>query len=39
MLRGYRIVLSIGPDEAIDRHHQAALLTAVEVGRRVFSAA
>src|SRR3546814_3806019 len=24
------------PDEAIDRHHQAALLTAGELGRRVF---
>ena len=36
LLRGYRIALSIGPDEAIDRHHQAALLTAVELGRRVF---
>lgn len=34
LLRGYRIALSIGPDEAIDRHHQAALLTAVEqIGR------
>ncbi|MGM4902241.1 hypothetical protein AB8B21_23055 [Tardiphaga sp. 866_E4_N2_1] len=28
--------MSIGPDEAINRHHQAALLTAVELGRRVF---
>lgn len=36
LLRGYRIVLSIGRDEATDRHHQAALLTAVELGRRVF---
>jgi hypothetical protein len=36
LLRGYRIALSIGPDEAIDRHHQAALLAAVELGRRVF---
>lgn len=36
LLRGYRIALSIGPVEAIDRYHQAALLTAVELGRRVF---
>lgn len=36
LLRGYRIALSIGPEEATDRHHQAALLTAVELGRRVF---
>ena len=36
LLRGYQIALSIGPDEAADRHHQAALLTAVELGRRVF---
>lgn len=36
MLRGYRVGLSMGPDEAADRHHQAALLTAVALGRRVF---
>ncbi|HWE20134.1 MAG TPA: hypothetical protein VG758_23640 [Hyphomicrobiaceae bacterium] len=36
LLRGYRITLSMGPDEAADRHHQAALLTAVELARRVF---
>lgn len=36
LLRGYQIALSIGPDEAADRHHQAALLTAIELGRRVF---
>jgi hypothetical protein len=36
LLRGYRIALSIGRDEAADRHHQAALLTAIELGRRVF---
>ena len=36
LLRGYRIALSIGPEEATDRHHQAALLTAIELGRRVF---
>ena len=36
LLRGYRIALSIGPDKATDRHHQAALLTAIELGRRVF---
>lgn len=36
LLRGYRIALSIGPDEAMDRHHQAALLTTIELGRRVF---
>ena len=36
LLRGYRIALTIGPDEAADRHHQAALLTAIELGRRVF---
>ena len=36
LLRGYRIAFAIGPDEAVDRHHQAALLTAVELARRVF---
>jgi hypothetical protein len=36
LLRGYRIALSIGTGEAADRHHQAALLTAIELGRRVF---
>jgi hypothetical protein len=34
MLRGYRISLSIGAEQARDRHHQAALLTAVALGRR-----
>jgi hypothetical protein len=36
LLRGYRITLAIGPHEAVDRHHQAGLLTAVALGRRVF---
>lgn len=36
ILRGYRIGLSIGPQQAADRDHQAALLTAVTLGRRVF---
>lgn len=36
LLRGYRIALLINPDEAADRHYQAALLTAIELGRRVF---
>lgn len=36
LLRGFRIALAIGPEEAMDRHHQAALLTAIELGRRVF---
>lgn len=36
MLRRYQVGLSIRPDEAVDRHHQAALLTAVALGRRVF---
>lgn len=36
LLRGYRVALVIGAREAADRHHQAALLTAVALGRRVF---
>jgi hypothetical protein len=36
LLRGYRVAIAIGPDEATDRHHQAALLTAIKLGRRVF---
>ena len=36
LLRGYRVAIAIGPREAADRHHQAALLTAVALGRRVF---
>jgi hypothetical protein len=36
LLRGYSVALAIGPDEASDWHHQAALLTAIELGRRVF---
>src|SRR5688572_5143370 len=36
MLRSYRIGFAIGREEAADRHHQAALLTAVALGRRVF---
>lgn len=36
MLRGYRIGLTIRREEASDRDHQAALLTAVALGRRVF---
>ncbi len=36
LLRRYRITLAISPHEAVDRHHQAGLLTAVALGRRVF---
>lgn len=36
LLCGFRIGLFIGPDEASDRHHQAALLSAIALGRRVF---
>lgn len=35
-LRNYRVALSIDDDAARDRDHQAALLTAVALGRRVF---
>lgn len=36
LFAGYRISLRIGEEAARDRHHQAALLTAVAVARRVF---
>lgn len=36
LLKGYRLTLSIHDDDVQDRHHQAALLTAVALGRRVF---
>lgn len=36
MLRGYRLDLAIGESEVGDPHHQAALLTAVALARRVF---
>ncbi|MER8674603.1 hypothetical protein [Mesorhizobium sp. M0037] len=36
LLHGYRIALTIGANEAKDRNHQTALLTAVALGRRVF---
>jgi hypothetical protein len=35
-LAGYRLALRIDPDTAHDPHHQAALLTAVALARRVF---
>ena len=38
LFKGYRLTLSIGPDEAACPLHQAALLTAVALGRRVFLA-
>ena len=36
LFAGYRVALRIGEDAARDRHHQAALLTAVALARRVF---
>ena len=36
LFKGYRLTLSIGPVEAAYPLHQAALLTAVALGRRVF---
>lgn len=36
LFKGYRLTLSIGPVEATCPLHQAALLTAVALGRRVF---
>lgn len=36
LFAGYRLTLRIGEDAARDRHHQAALLTAVALARRVF---
>ncbi|HUA76903.1 MAG TPA: hypothetical protein VMA86_04475, partial [Acetobacteraceae bacterium] len=36
LFAGYRIALRIGEEAARDRHHQAALVTAVALARRVF---
>jgi hypothetical protein len=36
LFAGYRVSLRIGEKAARDRHHQAALLTAVALARRVF---
>lgn len=36
LFAGYRLALRIGEDAARDPHHQAALLTAVALARRVF---
>jgi hypothetical protein len=36
MFRGYRLSFEIGPSEARDAAHQAALLTGVALARRVF---
>ena len=36
LFAGYRLALRIGDEAARDRHHQAALLTAVALARRVF---
>ena len=36
LFQGYRLTLRIGADEARRADHQAALLTAVTIGRRVF---
>lgn len=36
LLQGYRLALSIDAADSTDAHHQAALLTAVALGRRVF---
>ncbi len=36
MLRGYRIAITVDDTAAADRHHQAAVLAAVALGRRVF---
>ncbi|WP_448044391.1 hypothetical protein [Bradyrhizobium liaoningense] len=36
LLRGYRIAIALDDTAAADRHHQAAVLSAVALGRRVF---
>lgn len=36
LLKGYRLALAVHDDDITDQHHQAALLTAVALGRRVF---
>jgi hypothetical protein len=36
LFAGYRLALRIGEEAARDRHHQAALVTAVALARRVF---
>lgn len=36
LLRGYRIAIAVDDTVAADRHHQAAVLAAVALGRRVF---
>jgi hypothetical protein len=36
LFAGYRLALHIGEEAAGDRHHQAALLTAIALARRVF---
>ena len=36
LFAGYRLALHVGEEAARDRHHQAALLTAVALARRVF---
>jgi hypothetical protein len=36
LFAGYRLALRIGEEAARDRHHQAALLTAAALARRVF---
>ena len=36
LLKDYRLALAIHDDDVTDQHHQAALLTAVALGRRVF---
>ncbi|MGE0233374.1 MAG: hypothetical protein AB7S46_16475, partial [Flavobacteriaceae bacterium] len=36
LFAGYRLALRIGEEVARDRHHQAALLTAVALARRIF---
>lgn len=36
LFRGYRLALTIGPDDAERPAHQLALLTALALGRRVF---
>lgn len=36
LLKGYRLAVSIHDDDVLDQHHQAALLTSIVLGRRVF---
>jgi hypothetical protein len=36
LFAGYRLALRLGEEAARDRHHQAALLTAIALARRVF---